>query len=196
MSVTPAAVPVPVTATVWGDALALSETETFAERGPVAAGWNLTEIVQFAFGAKGEFARQVFVWEKSDVFAPVILTPDIASGAEPVLVTVIGCAAVVTPTFSLLKSSEVGENTISGVAGTSVPESETVTVCVELFVGSVIERPSCAERKRPLAGGGGAGGGGGANCTAIVHCVPGARVDVVEAQVLEVLSSKSAEFIP
>ena len=146
----------------------------------------LTAIVAGAVG-------HVFASGKSPAFSPVILILDIASGAAPVLVTVIGCAAVESPTFSLLKLREVGAKTIAGVAGTSVPESETVTVCVELFAVSVTERASCADKKSPPAAGFGSFG---ANCTAIVHVAPGLRADAVEAQVLEVLNSKSAGFVP
>jgi hypothetical protein len=60
--VTAGAVPVPPNATVCGLPAALSVTETFAVRLPVAVGLNVTEIEQFAPAASVEgLSGQVFV---------------------------------------------------------------------------------------------------------------------------------------
>ena len=65
-------VPVPVNETLCGDPAALSEIERLALRLPIAEGVNVTEIVQLPFALK--LLPQLFVWEKSPEFVPVMLT--------------------------------------------------------------------------------------------------------------------------
>ena len=87
--VTAGAVPVPVNETVCGLPLALSVTETAPVREPVAVGAKVTEIVQVP--ATATEAPQVLVWLKSPLAAIVV----IVSAADPVLVSVTDCAALV-----------------------------------------------------------------------------------------------------
>lgn len=85
--------PIPVSDTVWGDPPALSVMVSVPVRDPPAAGVKVTEIVQFAPAAKLD--PQVLVSAKSpDAAIDVML-----SAAEPVLASVIVCAALVEPVF-------------------------------------------------------------------------------------------------
>src|SRR5581483_8819781 len=70
-SVTAATTPVPVSVTVCGLFGALSETLTAAFRVPVAVGLKYTDILQLA--PADTDVPQVFVWEKSPLFVPVML---------------------------------------------------------------------------------------------------------------------------
>ena len=79
--------PVPVRLTVCGLPVALSVIVTAAVRAPLAAGVNVTLIVQFA-PAPTELP-QVLVWAKSLAFVPVRARLEIVSAALPVLVSVI-----------------------------------------------------------------------------------------------------------
>lgn len=95
-SVTAATTPLPVKATVCGLPAALSVMDADAERAPVVDGSKVTLIVQNAPEATGE--PQVFVWLKSEAFAPVRLTLLMLSGTPPVFVTVMFCPVLVVPT--------------------------------------------------------------------------------------------------
>ena len=64
-------VPVPVREMLCGDPAALSEMDRLALRLPVAEGVNVTEMVQFPLLLK--LLPQLFVWEKSPEFVPVML---------------------------------------------------------------------------------------------------------------------------
>lgn len=187
---TPAAVPVPVNCTSCGEPLTLSVTETFAVSGPVAWGWNTAEIVQLCVGAMGEFATHVSVSEKSPEFGPVMPTLNIARGAEPLFVTVMGCDPVVPPTFSPLNASEVGENRIPGSEGTSVPERVTEAFCVAEVDESTKDRRTCALSNSPPAGGLFSFG---ANSTLTMQVPPGA---IIERHEFVGPKMKSAAFGP
>src|ERR1700722_13641615 len=65
------AVPVPLRVTACGLPVALSDTVTDADRAPAAVGLNVTSMVQLPSSATDE--PQLFVWEKSPEFVPVIL---------------------------------------------------------------------------------------------------------------------------
>lgn len=97
-AIAPGVAPVPLSAMVWGLPVASFVMEMLAERPPVAVGVKVTEIVQVApaanvLGALG----QVVVRAKSAAFVPVSAMPAIVSGAEPELVRVTLCAALVVP---------------------------------------------------------------------------------------------------
>lgn len=113
---------------------------------------------------------QVFVSGKSPGFDPLTVMLKIVSAAEPLLVIVIGCAAVLLPTVTLLNASDVGENAIAGVSGISVPESAALSASWTNVVLSVAEKTNCADTGRPAGGGLGSLG---ANCTVRVHEVFG-----------------------
>ena len=88
-------VPVPVSATVCGDPVALSATESMAEKLAAKAGVKLIEIEQLAPAASE--LPQVFVCAKSEGFAPPTLTLLIVSVALPVFLSVAVCGALVVP---------------------------------------------------------------------------------------------------
>jgi hypothetical protein len=87
-----AVTPVPVRLAVCGLPLALSATAKVPVRVDVVEGLNVTLIEQFAPGAS--VVPQLFVWAKS----PVVVIPEIASGAVPVFENVAFWAALVVPT--------------------------------------------------------------------------------------------------
>ena len=89
---TAGAVPVPVNDTVCGLPLALSVTKTAPVREPAAVGAKVTEIVQLPAAATE--APHVLVWLKSPLAAIAV----IVSAADPALVSVTTCAALVVPT--------------------------------------------------------------------------------------------------
>lgn len=69
---------------------------TLALRVPVALGLKVTLMVQVAPAASGpEPTGQVLVWAKSVALVPVRLIPLMASGAVPLLVSVMDWAALV-----------------------------------------------------------------------------------------------------
>jgi hypothetical protein len=106
--------PVPESATVCGELVALSEMLRFAVRDPVVEGVNVTEIVQDADTASVE---QVFVSAKFEALVPVIETVIPVRLAPPGfdIVTVIG--ELVTDTTVL------GNETLEGENETSAPPS-------------------------------------------------------------------------
>jgi hypothetical protein len=90
LKLTDGAMPVPVSATLCGLPVALSVTEMLARRVPETVGRNVTLIVQLAVAASE--VPQLFVCEKSPLFAPVtliLLTVNVAL-PEFVIVTVLG----------------------------------------------------------------------------------------------------------
>ena len=108
------AVPVPVRATVCGDPVALSATESVAEKLAAEAGLKITEIVQSAPTATE--LPQVFVSLKSAAFVPVMLMPLIASAAEPILVSVTLFATEFVPVVVFGKASDAGLSDAAGPA--------------------------------------------------------------------------------
>src|SRR5258707_4760106 len=95
----PPLLPVPVRATECGLPVALSTTEITAVRVPTAVGVNTTLIVQFPPAVTAR--SQVFDWEKSPAFAPVIVMLEIDNGALPVLNRVTPPTGLVAPTAVL-----------------------------------------------------------------------------------------------
>ena len=85
----PAAVAVPISATVWGLPIALSEIHSVAERDPADVGLNVTLTVQFPGAPMA--GKQVLVWEKSPALAPDMLIKLKPTGALPVLVRITDC---------------------------------------------------------------------------------------------------------
>lgn len=75
------ATPVPLSATVCGEPVALSVTETAAAKLAPEIGVKVTEMVQLE--PTTSEAPQVFVWLKSEEFAPVIAIAEIESAAVP-----------------------------------------------------------------------------------------------------------------
>jgi hypothetical protein len=92
----PPVVPVPVRVTICGVPDALSAIEIAAVRVPAAVGLNTAPMVQFA--AAISVVPQVFVWEKSPGFAPVIVMLEMDKVAFPVLNKVTPLAALPVPT--------------------------------------------------------------------------------------------------
>lgn len=91
--------PVPVNPTVWVEPAilpALSLMVKVALRAPGAPGVKVTEMLQFAPAAT---EVQALVAPKSPGLVPLMETPLTVRVAEPLLVTVIICAAPITPTF-------------------------------------------------------------------------------------------------
>ena len=118
------ALPVPLSATVWGEPVALSATESVAENAVADAGVNVTETVQLDSAARE--LPQVVVSAKSVGLAPVMEMLLMASAALPVLVSVAACAALVVPVFAV-NVSEPGVSETAGAGGTvPVPLSSTV----------------------------------------------------------------------
>jgi hypothetical protein len=112
--------PVPLSAPLLGDPVALSETETEAERAPAEVGVKAIEIVQLAPTAT--LVPQLFVSLKSAALVPVTAMPVIESAAVPVLDTVSLWAALVVPMFWLANDTLEGASDICGTP-TPVPLS-------------------------------------------------------------------------
>ncbi len=138
-----AALPVPVSATVWGLSAASWLIVTLALRLPVAPGVNFTEIVHDALAARVAGATgQVFVCAKSAAFAPVMPMLLIVKPAVPVFANVAVCAELVVPTW-VANVSDDGVRLAAGatpvplratVCGLSTASSATETVAVRLPV--------------------------------------------------------------
>jgi hypothetical protein len=107
--------PVPESATVCGDPPALSATLIFALRDPVVDGVNVTEIVHDASAKRDD--EQVFVWEKSAAFVPVIEMPILVMVALPEFVSVTVTGELVMETTVLGKATLVGEKDATGAPG-------------------------------------------------------------------------------
>ena len=75
----------------------MSAIDTLALREPAAVGVNVTLIVQLAFTAR--LFGQVLVCAKSPAFVPVSPMLLMLNDEPPLLVSVIGCALLVVPTF-------------------------------------------------------------------------------------------------
>lgn len=82
-AVGPPVVPVPVREIDCGLPVTLSAIETVAVRVPEAVGLKTTLMLQLPEGATE--TPQVFVWEKSPGFAPVIVMLEMDNWALPVL---------------------------------------------------------------------------------------------------------------
>ena len=121
----PAAAPVPVSETVCGLPVALSLIETFAVRVPAAVGVNVTLMVQLALAFT--LLPQVLVAAKSPLFVPVIVILVRESAAEPLLVSVTLCAALVVFTVWVAKVRLVGDMETPGVPPPPPPLPDAVT---------------------------------------------------------------------
>ena len=130
-----AVVPVPLSATVCGEPVALSATESVAAKLAAEAGVKVTEMEQVAFAASE--LPQVLVWAKSVGFVPVIEIPEMVSAAVPVFLSVTVCAVEVEPETAE-KVSDVGEREAAG-ADAVVPVPLRVTVCGEPVALSATE---------------------------------------------------------
>lgn len=126
LSVNCGAVPVPVSTASCGDPAALSATETFAVSTPEVVG--LKSIVMPHDAPAAKFAGQEFVSLKLLALTPVMLIELIASGAVPVLVSVIGVGAFACePTGVAGKANGLGARVATGASGAvPVPVSATV----------------------------------------------------------------------
>lgn len=119
------AVPVPLSATVCGEPVALSAIESVAAKLAAETGVKVTETAQLEPAASE--LPQVLVSAKSVGLAPVMVMPVIESVAFPVFISVAVCAAVVVPTVVDAKVSVAGASETAGMAATvPVPFSLTV----------------------------------------------------------------------
>jgi hypothetical protein len=135
--VPPALAPVPVRETVCGLPVALSVIETFAVRVPAAVGVKVTLIVQLALAFT--LPPQVLVSAKSPLLVPVIAMLVRESAAEPLLVSVTFCAALVVFTVWLAKVRLAGDSVTAGVPPALAPVPVRETVCGLPVALSVIE---------------------------------------------------------
>lgn len=104
----------------------MSATETLAEKLAVAAGVNVTEMLQLAPAAS--VLPQVVVSAKSDGLAPVMLMRVIVRVLVPGFDKVIACAAEVLPSVVVGNVRLVGLRTALGTCG-AVPVPLSVAVC-------------------------------------------------------------------
>jgi hypothetical protein len=167
------ALPVPVRVTVCGLPPALSVMLTEAVRAPVAAGVNVTLIVQLPLAATE--LPQVLVTAKSPGSVPVVPTLVIVKLAFPVLVRVTDCAALVVPRFWLVKVRVAGERLTAG----PLPVPVRATVC------GLLARPSTMLTEAVRVP-----GAVGENCTTIVQLAFGASVPQ------PLVSEKSPALVP
>jgi hypothetical protein len=121
------AVPVPLSATVCGEPVALSAIESVAAKLAAEVGVKVTETVQLAPAASE--LPQVLVSANSVGLEPAIAMLEMPSGASPVFLSVAVCAAVVDPTVSL-KVSIPGVSDAPG-SEAAVPVPFSVVVCGE-----------------------------------------------------------------
>jgi len=150
----PPEAPVPLRLAVWVPALSM--TVSVPVRVPVADGVNVTLIVHLAAGDR--FPPQLLVSAKSPVTATLL----IVRVADPVLVSVAGCAPLVLPTFVLVKVREAGATLAEFV--TPVPDRAAVwglPVALSLTVKVAVLLPTAA----------------GVNVTLIVQLAPAARLE-------------------
>ena len=124
--------PVPLSATVCVVPLpALSVTVSVALRLPMAAGVNVTEMVQLPPMATEP--AQLLLVANDDALVPLMAMLPMVSAAVPELLSVVVSAPLVLLTFWLPKASELGE-TAAAATPTPVPVSATVWVVDALSV--------------------------------------------------------------
>jgi hypothetical protein len=134
--------PVPVSATVCGEPVALSPTARLAVNVPTARGLNSTEMAQVAEAASDE--PQVFADFREDVALVPVMFEDRSVTAEAlVFLTVTVCAAVVAPTVVDAKVRLVGDSVTVSPDAVAVPWS--ATDCGEPVALSAIERDAVKE---------------------------------------------------
>lgn len=184
ISVTPVVgvTPVPERGTLCGLPPALSVILTVALREPATEGENVTLIVQLApdasvAGLSGQLADSA----KSAAFVPPTAILLIVSGAVPLLVRVIVCAALVVPTFWLPKLALAGLSVTPGADVTPVPERGTLCglpPALSLMLTVAVRAPFAD----------------GVKVTLIVQLAVAARMPGLAGQLSD--SVKSAVFVP
>src|SRR5690348_2848082 len=107
------AVPLPVRGTVCGLLAALSAMLIDAERGPSAAGVNVTDTDAELFGASVS-GREIGVSEKSPAFVPMIDTAEMTRSAVPLLLNVTVCDADEVLSCWSPKFSAAGDKATAG----------------------------------------------------------------------------------
>ena len=173
VSITPGAVPVPLSVMVWLPPLALSVVVTTPVRTPLAVGVKATAIVQVFPAATGVETEQVVPASRAK--SPLAVRVAILSGLLPMLVNVTDCAAAVVPATALPNVRLDGFNETPG----AVPVPTRVMFCVPPPALSLIVT---APVREPVAVG--------ENVTAIVH-VPEAATSVEIEQVVPAPRAKS-----
>jgi hypothetical protein len=157
-------IPVPDRETEGAVPPALVFTVTLPVRAPRAVGVKVTLMVQEAFVASVlDPVGQLLNWAKSPTLVPLSAMLLMLSGAAPVLVTVIVCAAVVVPTNWLPKARLVGV-TVTAAEGV-LPDPLRGTFWVPVGSLSVI---TTVALRAPVAAG--------LNVTLMVHDALIARV--------------------
>src|SRR5947209_13556883 len=101
-------VPALLSGTVCGLPAALSLKVRLALRAPLAEGAKRTPTVQLPLGARVTPLQLSLLFKKSSGLAPPNPTAVIVSAAEPVLVSVTDCGALMVPTGWPAKSKLVG----------------------------------------------------------------------------------------
>ena len=109
-NVTSPEAPVPVSVKVCGAPTPSSAICNDAVSVPTIAGVNVTAKPQFPPGAMGEFDRQVFICEKSALFAPVIVTPLTSRFASPPFVSKMFTGGDAVPVGKAPKLATAGLN--------------------------------------------------------------------------------------
>lgn len=136
--------PVPVSATVWGELVALSTTVRVAVSVPATDGVKVMERVQVAPAAT--LLPQVLVWLKVAAFVPLRLMELMASVAEPVLVSVTVCAGLVLATTEANVSDALLSET-AGVPGCVPPPPDEL---LELHPEKTRRAAEAVARRRRL----------------------------------------------
>lgn len=116
-----AAVPVPLSTTVWGEPAALSETVRFAVKLAVDVGVKERVMVQFDPAASE--VPQVLVWLKFPALVPVMEIPAMLSAALPELARVTVCVALVAPLAAVKLSGPGGVSDATGAVTAWVTET-------------------------------------------------------------------------
>lgn len=144
-----AAVPVPLSTTCCGLPGALSVMLRAALRAPLAVGLNVMLMVQLALTASE--LPQLLVCAKSAVFVPVIVIALIVSRAEPVFLSVMVLAELVTPIATVPKLKLVGDNVATGpVLNVAVSDLDELIVTAQAAVP--LHAPLQAAKVEPAAG--------------------------------------------
>jgi len=131
-SVTGGVSPVPLSAMVCGEVLALSVMVIVANNAPVAVGAKCPWIVQLA--ATARLAPQLFANTNEEAPAPVTAMLVIVTAAVPLFVTVTVCEPLEAPTVVGANERLVADK----VTGGSTPVPLNAIVCGELIALSVI----------------------------------------------------------
>jgi len=117
--------PVPVSATVCGEPVALSAKLSEAFSVPAVVGLNVTETVHDPPAAR---FPQLLVWENEEGLEPPVIMLVSVSGPVPVFLSVTVCAADEEPSLVEANVRVLGEKVI---AGNPPPVPVRATVCGE-----------------------------------------------------------------